>query len=104
MTQTVCCYESAQVASKMINAIKTTKVASMPEPRVRLATRGSYTFSWRLNGLPLTASTNRKSFTICCLRERELGCERQESIGKNKFITVIEIMRNSAVWAFSQGS
>jgi hypothetical protein len=47
----------------MINAIKTTRIASNLNLRICLPTGGAQSFSWLLNGVPLVASTNRKSFT-----------------------------------------
>jgi hypothetical protein len=56
-------YEKAHKASNIIKAIKTMKIVPRMDLRVKLSDGGAYSFCSRLNGAPLTASTNRKSFT-----------------------------------------
>ena len=46
-----------------MNAIKAIKIAMMLDLCPLFATGRAWTFSPRVNGVPLTVSTNRKSFT-----------------------------------------
>jgi hypothetical protein len=56
-------YEKAHETSIIMSATRATKIISRLDLRTRRPDGGAPLFSSRLNGDPLTASTNRKSFT-----------------------------------------
>jgi hypothetical protein len=75
-----------------MNAIKAIKIAMMLDLCPLFATGRAWTFSPRVNGVPLTVSTNRKSFTGGFLLECGSACQHQESFSGNRFMDIIVLL------------
>jgi hypothetical protein len=56
-------YEKAHAASNISSAIEAIKLVTRLDLRIRRLDSGALFFSSRLTGMPLIASTKRKSFT-----------------------------------------
>jgi hypothetical protein len=75
-----------------MNAIKAIKIAMMLDLCPLFATGRAWTFSPRVNGVRLTVSTNRKSFTGGFLLEWGSACQHQESFSGNRFMDIIVLL------------
>jgi hypothetical protein len=93
-------YEKAQEASRTINPIRTIKIISRLFRRAlhnrQLDVFASPPFS-RLNGVLLTASTKRKSFTFRQYATRDPHASPKEVSARNKFISVMETLKNAGI-------
>jgi hypothetical protein len=88
-------YEKAQEASRIINPIKTIKIILRLFRRVlhsrHLAASPSFS---RPNGVLLTASTKRKSFTFRHYATEDPDASGKKVLARNKFISIMEKLRN----------
>jgi hypothetical protein len=88
-------YEKAQATTDIISAIKAAKIIPSLDRRIRLSDGGAQRLSSRRNGFPLTASTNRKSFTDCFYEGANPDASDKKPSRKNKFIQIMEMVKPS---------
>ena len=81
-------YEKAHVTSSIISAIKAPMSITKLDLRTRRMGGDAYPFSPRLNGVPLTASTNRISFTYRFYQTIKSRNNSKGPPSKNKFIAI----------------
>jgi hypothetical protein len=81
------------VASSVISAIKAPNSITKLDLRIRRMGGGS-----RLNGVPLTASTNRMSFTYRFYQIVKARNNSKSSLSEAKLLLFIIMLKNAAGW------
>src|SRR5260370_23185206 len=81
-----------QETSSSANAVKGTIRIPSLDLRIRLSDGGAQLLSSRPNGVPLIASTNRKSFTNRFYETADPDARDKKSSRKNKFIKIMEML------------
>jgi hypothetical protein len=85
-------YEKAQETSIIIAAINATRITPSLDRRIVRSAGGAPPASSRLNGVPLTASTKRKSFTPGFYSTGDTHTSGKKASAKNEFIQIMIIL------------